>query len=205
MSYLRNLCEGGGGFAPSSVQHILTIWVTWWLFYERHEPPSSTAGFTPGFMRGMSPLRRRLGSPLVLWEAWAPYLSSTAGFTPGFMRGTSPLPFVDGWFTPGFMRGTSPLPFVDGWVHPWFYERHEPLTFLRRLGSPLVLWEAWAPFVDGWVHPWFLVGFALLIGLVFWLVCFCSSWFLCARRCQFFRIVHSCLPLRFSLTFVYLK
>ena len=47
MSYLRNLW---GGVAHSGVQHILTIWVTWWLSYERHEPLT---------------FLRRLGSPLV--------------------------------------------------------------------------------------------------------------------------------------------
>ena len=138
MSYLRNLCEGGGGFAPSSVQHILTIWVTWWLFYERHEPPSSTAGFTPGFMRGMSPLpfvdgwvhpwfyerhepltfRRRLVHPW-FYERHEPLTFRR--------RLGSPLVLWEAWapylsstagFTPGFMRGMSPL--------------------RRRLGSPLV-------------------------------------------------------------------
>jgi hypothetical protein len=46
-SYLRYLCL----LAYSGVQHILTIWVTWWLSYKRQE---------------LFALREHIGSPLVV-------------------------------------------------------------------------------------------------------------------------------------------
>ena len=75
-------------------------------------------------------------------------------------------------------------------------------------------------FTGAWVHPWFLVGSVLLIFLVFcvvflvgsvlliflvFCVVFCSFSYcvLCAQCCQFLWIVHSLLPLRFSLTFIF--
>ena len=58
----------------------------------------------------------------------------------------------------------------------------------------------------GW--PRFLVGSVLLIILVFCVVLFFCVLFvfvcvLCAQCCQYHLTVHCCLPLRFSLTFIF--
>ena len=62
------------------------------------------------------------------------------------------------------------------------------------------------PFADAWVHPRFLVGSVLLIVLVFcvaFLLGFvCLRAVVCTLCCQFLWIVHSWLPLRFSVTFI---
>ena len=66
------------------------------------------------------------------------------------------------------------------------------------------------PFASSWVHPRCLVESVLLIFLVFcvvlwfFLLCLSSSCILCVQLFQCLWIVHSWLPLRFSLRFIFI-
>jgi hypothetical protein len=69
-------------------------------------------------------------------------------------------------------------------------KKQELLTFREHQGSPPVF---------GGIHVAHLFNF--LSGV--FLFCLSSSCVLCTQCCQCLWIVHSCLPLRFSLTFIY--
>jgi hypothetical protein len=90
-----------------------------------------------------------------------------------------------------------------------FYEKEDALYQIHKTKSltfhHLIRDRNCLPFANSWVHTQVLVSVAHLFSFLCFLFCLSSFCILCTQCCQLLWVIHSWLPLRVSLTFIFLK